>query len=258
MNRNTYKNHLHELQTELSRLQDWVTATGYRAIIVFEGRDAAGKGGAIGALTRNVSPRVFRVNALPVPSDREKTQYYLQRYIARFPAAGEISIFDRSWYNRAGVEFVMGFCTPEERDRFLAMTPTFERTLLEEGIALFKYWLEISPEEQEKRLAARIDNQKKNWKLSRIDLEGRHRWYDYSRARDRMFAATDTDDCPWYIVKSDVKYVARLNLISHLLSQIPYTDVSTVPVALPERSTDNAYDDRATMHGRRYIPDRFG
>jgi polyphosphate kinase 2 len=257
MNRKTYKGHLQSLQVELSRLQDWVTATGYRAVIVFEGRDAAGKGGTISALTENVSPRVFRVNALPAPSDRQKTQLYLQRYIERFPAAGEVIIFDRSWYNRAGVEVVMGFCTPAERDYFLDMIPRFERALIDEGIHLIKYWLEVSSDEQRKRLEARIENEKKNWKLSNIDLEARHRWYDFSRARDLMLDATDTDENPWNIVRADDKRVARLNLISHLLSQIPYKDLDADPIVLPERATENNYDDETAMVGRHYVTNKY-
>ena len=196
MDNDLYKKELKTLQIELSRLQDWVTATGYRAIIVFEGRDAAGKGSTIRTLTENLSKRVFRIHALPAPSDREKTQLYLQRYVQRFPSAGEIAIFDRSWYNRAGVETVMGFCTEEDRQHFFKVVPLFERALQDEGIQLIKYWLEVGPEQQLERLESRIENETKNWKLSALDLEGRRRWYAYSRARDEMFAMTDTDESP--------------------------------------------------------------
>jgi len=238
-------------------MQAWVTQTGYRAIVIFEGRDAAGKGGVIKALSQRVSPRVFRVVALPAPSDREKSQLYIQRYIRHFPAAGEIIIFDRSWYNRAGVEVVMGFCQPEERDGFLKVVPRFERELLSDGINLIKYWLEVSPEEQRKRFEARVSDPAKNWKLSGMDLESRRRWYDYSLARDAMLAATDTEEVPWHIVNNTKKREGRLNCISHLLSMIPYETFETEAVRLPARSKEFEYDDRAPMTGRKYIPNRF-
>ena len=257
MKKKRYEKELRRLQLELTRLQEWVVDTRYKAIVVFEGRDAAGKGGVIKAITERVSPRVFRVVALPAPSDREKTQIYSQRYISQFPAGGEIVIFDRSWYNRAGVETVMGFCTPAERDNFLATTPDFERELISEGVDLFKYWLEVSNEEQEKRFQDRINDPSKNWKLSPMDLESRRRWYDYSLARDAMMDATDTEDAPWHIVNNTEKRLGRLNCISHLLSQVPYQSKAQKSVELPERSTKNAYDDEATMKDRRYVPAIF-
>ena len=257
MNKKTYAEELYRLQIELTYLQDWVKKTGYRAIVVFEGRDAAGKGGVIKAITARVSPRVFHVVALPKPSDRERTQFYLQRYIRHFPAAGEIVIFDRSWYNRAGVETVMGFCTSEQTDRFLKTTPPFEHHLVGNGIQLIKYWLEVSPEEQGKRFADRIDRPEKNWKLSPIDFASRSKWYDYSRARDRMLDATDTEIAPWHIVNNTNKRKGRLNCIAHLLDQIPYEKEPPEPMSLPPRSTEGAYDDKATMKNRKYVPERF-
>jgi len=253
----TYMKALRKLQEELCYLQDWVQATGQRVIIVFEGRDAAGKGGTIKALTERVSPRVFRLVALPAPSDREKTQLYIQRYIAHFPAAGEIVIFDRSWYNRAGVEKVMGFCTEEQHRRFLELCPKVERVFIENGILLIKFWLEVSDEEQERRFKARINDPLRQWKLSAMDLPSRARWYDYSRARDQMLEATDTDISPWHIVRSDDKKRARLNIISHLLSLIPYARVPRPKVRLPARKTKHAYDDEAPMQGRRWIPEKY-
>lgn len=253
MKKSVYKKALAELHKELVVLQEWVKQSGARIVIVFEGRDAAGKGGMIKTITARVSPRVFRVVALPAPSDREKTQLYYQRYITQFPAAGEVVVFDRSWYNRAGVEPVMGFCTPEDTTRFLDVVPRLEHEIQSEGIILLKYWLEVSNEEQEKRFQSRIDDPKKVWKLSPMDLEARRRWYDYSAARDRMLDATDTPHCPWHIVKSDDKEEARLNCISHLLSQIPYEQVERDAVVLPQRDTANAYDDIASMAKRNYI-----
>jgi polyphosphate kinase 2 len=257
MDKKTYANELKKLQVELSHMQDWVKDTGYRAIIVFEGRDAAGKGGVIKAITQRVSPRVFRVVALPAPSDREKTQIYAQRYIQQFPSAGEIVIFDRSWYNRAGVEVVMGFCTTEQRDRFLETCPAFERNLVENDIKLLKYWLEVSPKEQKKRFEDRIEESVKNWKLSPMDLESRSRWYQYSRARDLMFDATDTEECPWSVVNNTDKRKGRLNCIAHLLNQIPYAVDEPVSLALPLRDKEQAYDDQAPMKERTYVPDRY-
>ncbi len=216
-----YAKQLRKLQAELCRLQDWVKHKGLRVIVVFEGRDGAGKGGTIRALTERVSPRVFRLVALPAPSDREKSQMYMQRYMQHFPAAGEVVIFDRSWYNRAGVEYVMGFCTKEQRRRFLELCPEIERYIVEAGIILVKYWLEVGNDEQERRFQARITDPLRQWKLSPVDLPSRTRWYDYSRARDRMLAATDTKVAPWYIVRSDDKKRARLNCISHLLEPDP-------------------------------------
>src|SRR3982751_1050817 len=222
LGRKEYEGELHDLQLELCRLQAWVKHEGKRVIIIFEGRDAAGKGGTIKALTERVSPRVFRVAALPAPSDRQKSQMYMQRYMEHFPAAGEVTIFDRSWYNRAGVEYVMGFCSEEQHRRFLEVCPIFEKFIVANGILLFKYWLEVSSDEQERRFKARMEDPLRQWKLSPMDLPSRARWYDYSRARDMMLQATDTDIAPWYIVRSDDKKRARLNCISHLLRQIPY------------------------------------
>jgi polyphosphate kinase 2 len=257
LKRKEYEKQLRKLQAELCAVQDWVKATGQKIIIVFEGRDAAGKGGTIKAITERVSPRVFKVVALPAPSDREKTQMYIQRYFAHFPAAGEIVIFDRSWYNRAGVEHVMGFCTEEQHRRFLELCPFVEQQIVENGIMLLKYWLEVGDEEQERRFRARIDDPVRQWKLSPMDLPSRERWYDYSRARDEMLKATDTDISPWHIVSSDDKKRARLNLITHLLKQIPYEKLPSKPVKLPKRITKHAYDDEATMVKRRWIPEVY-
>src|SRR5262249_15797225 len=222
MKRKDYEEELHKLQVELCHLQEWVKYKGLRAIIVFEGRDAAGKGGTIKALTERESPRVFRGVALPAPSDREKSQVYLQRYVAHFPAGGEIIIFDRSWYNRAGVEYVMGFCSAEQHKRFLELCPEFEKDIIGAGIMLIKVWLDVGPDEQERRFQGRIDDPLRQWKLSPMDIESFGRWSDYSRARDLMLDATDTKHAPWHIVRSDDKRRARLNCISHILSQIPY------------------------------------
>jgi polyphosphate kinase 2 len=258
MKRKEYEKELRRLHAQLCVLQDWVKAKGERIIIVFEGRDAAGKGGCIRALTERVSPRVFRVVALPAPSDREKTQVYLQRYINHFPAGGEVVIFDRSWYNRAGVERVMGFCTDAQHKRFLRECPVFEKGMIvDSGIHFFKYWLEVGDEEQEKRFQDCIDDPRKQWKLSPIDLPSRERWYEYSRARDEMFAATDQDDTPWHLVNSDDKYAARLNLISHLLESIPYEAQPRSHKILPSRDLSYAYDDDATIADRRWVPTRY-
>ena len=236
ISRKAYEKELRKLQSELCHLQDWVKASGEKIIVVFEGRDAAGKGGTIRALTERVSPRAFRVVALPAPSDREKSQMYVQRYLAHFPAAGEIVIFDRSWYNRAGVEFVMGFCTKEQHKRFLDICPDFERQIVDNGIRLVKYWLEVSNKEQKRRFEARIDDPIRQWKLSTMDLPSRERWYDYSRARDKMLEATDTDFAPWHIVRSDDKKRARLNVLSHFLDLIPYKAPKRDKVKLPSRN----------------------
>jgi polyphosphate kinase 2 len=252
-----YLKELRKLQAEVCHLQDWVKATGARAVVVFEGRDAAGKGGAIRALTERVSPRVFRVVALPAPSDREKSQIYAQRYLTHFPAAGEIVIFDRSWYNRAGVEYVLGFCTKEERDKFLQVCPKFELHVIDSGIKLIKYWLEVDDEEQRRRFEARIDDPLRQWKLSPTDLESRRLWYAYSRARDEMLEATDTDYAPWHLVRSDDKRVARLNLIEHLLKQFPYERIGREKVKMPDRSMELAYDDQATLARYRFIKGRY-
>ena len=236
-----YERALKKLHVELVKLQEWVRHQGLKVCIVFEGRDGAGKGGAIKAITERVSPRVFRVVALPAPTEREKSQMYIQRYITHFPAAGEVVIFDRSWYNRAGVERVMGFCTEEQAQRFLEMAPLVEKTMVESGIVLIKYWLEVSPEEQTRRLEARIEDGRKLWKLSPMDLLSYSRWYDYSRARDAMFAATDTAWAPWYVARSDDKKRARLNIIRHLLGQIPYEEVPREKIKLPKRQKAGDY-----------------
>jgi polyphosphate kinase len=257
MKRKAYEEELERLQAELCKLQDWVKYKGLRVIIVFEGRDAAGKGGTIKAITERVSPRVFRVVALPAPSDREKTQMYVQRYMQHFPAAGEIVIFDRSWYNRAGIEHVMGFCTPKEYRRFLDLCPQIEQYIVEAGIQLIKFWLEVGNKEQERRFEARIEEPLRQWKLSPTDLESRRRWYDYSRARDRMLEVTDTAHAPWYIVRSDNKRRARLNCIAHLLSLIPYGKVPRPKVSVPVCATEHEYDDEAPLRGRRFVPERY-
>jgi polyphosphate kinase len=239
--RKEYERQMRVLHGELVALQEWVKATGAKVCIVFEGRDTAGKGGTIKRITERVSPRVFRVVALPAPTEREKSQMYVQRYIAHFPAAGEVVIFDRSWYNRAGVERVMGFCKPEETDRFLELVPGVEKAMVDSGILLLKYWLEVSPDEQTRRLEGRIRDPRKVWKLSAMDLKSYSRWYDYSRARDAMFAATDTAWAPWYIAHTDNKERGRLNIISHLLSQVPYKPLALQDVTLPKRQRPNGY-----------------
>ena len=236
-----YERELDKLHGELVKLQLWVVAQGLKAVVVFEGRDGAGKGGVIKAITERVSPRVFRVVALPAPSDREKSQMYMQRYVERFPAGGEIVIFDRSWYNRAGVERVMEFSTMDQVKRFLELTPAVEKAIIESGIILIKYWLEVSEEEQTRRLEARIDDPRKIWKLSPMDLKSYSRWYDYSRARDDMFKATDTSWAPWHVVRSDDKRRARLNVISHLLKQIPYGELPRDKPTLPKRQKAHGY-----------------
>jgi len=257
MKRKEYEKKLRKLQTELCLLQDWVKHKGLRVIVVFEGRDAAGKGGTIKAITERVSPRVFRVVALPAPSDREKTQLYVQRYLQHFPAAGEIIIFDRSWYNRAGVEYVMGFCSKDQYRDFTENCPKFESHIVASGIILIKFWLEVGQEEQHSRFEARIEDPLRQWKLSPMDLESYARWYAYSRARDLMLETTDTEDAPWHIVRSDDKRRARLNCISHLLSLIPYKEVHRDKVKLPKRSGKGEYDDRTTLKGRNFVPETF-
>jgi polyphosphate kinase 2 len=257
LKRKKYDKTLRKLQAELCRLQDWVKHKGLRVIVVFEGRDAAGKGGTIRAITERVSPRVFRVVALPAPSDREKSQMYLQRYLPHFPAAGEVVIFDRSWYNRAGVEYVMGFCSKEEHRRFLELCPLIEKFIVDGGIQLIKIWLEVSDEEQKRRFEARIDDPRRQWKLSPMDLPSRERWFDYSRARDMMLKATDTKHAPWYILRSDDKRRARLNCIAHLLRLIPYKKVPREKVKLPKRSVKGAYDDQASLRGRKFVAERY-
>jgi polyphosphate kinase 2 len=257
MKRKTYERELHKLQVQLCHLQDWVKEKGLRVIILFEGRDAAGKGGTIKAITERVSPRIFRVAALPAPSDREKTQLYIQRYIERFPAAGEIVIFDRSWYNRAGVEYVMGFCTEEQHRRFLELCPIVEKFIVDGGITLIKIWLEVGKDEQERRFSARIEDPLRQWKLSPMDIESYGRWYDYSRARDMMLEMTDSQHAPWYIVRSDNKRRARLNCISHILSLIPFKKVPRDKVKLPKRSNKQKYDDQETLKGRNFVAERY-
>jgi polyphosphate kinase len=252
MKRKEYERELRQLHGELVALQEWVKVSGARICIVFEGRDTAGKGGTIKAITERVSPRVFRVVALPAPTAREKSQMYIQRYLRHFPAAGEVTIFDRSWYNRAGVERVMAFCTPEESMRFLELTPAVEREMVHSGMFLIKYWLEVSPEEQTKRLQSRIDDPRKIWKLSPMDLLSYQHWFEYSRARDDMFAATDTEWAPWWVVDSDDKRRARLNVISHLLDRIPYQPLEERDMKLPDRQRADGYRDPAdALH---YIP----
>ncbi len=254
LKRKAYEKELRKLQAELCKLQEWVKHKGLRVIVIFEGRDAAGKGGTIKAITERVSPRVFRLIALPAPSDREKSQIYFQRYLPHFPAAGEVVIFDRSWYNRAGVEYVMGFCTRKQHERFLELCPEIEKHIVDNGILLVKIWLEVSDDEQKRRFEARITDPLRQWKLSPMDLPSRSRWYDYSKARDLMLEATDTKHEPWYILLSDDKRRARLNCISHLLSLIPYKDVPREKVELPKRSMKGAYDDQASLKGRKFVP----
>jgi polyphosphate kinase 2 len=257
LNNKEYMRELRKLQAELCYLQEWVKHRGLRVIILFEGRDAAGKGGVIRAVTERVSPRVFRVVALPAPSDREKSQMYMQRYMAHFPAAGEIVIFDRSWYNRAGVEHVMGFCSKEQHARFLELCPEIERYIIEGGNQLIKIWLDSSDEEQKRRFEARMDDPIRQWKLSPMDLPSRARWFEYSRARDLMLDATDTEHAPWHILRSDDKKRARLNCIHHVLGLIPYKKLPREKVTLPERSMKHAYDDEATLKGRKFVLEKY-
>ncbi|MBO4223111.1 polyphosphate kinase 2 [Bradyrhizobium neotropicale] len=257
MKRKIYEKELEKLQVELCHLQEWVKANQARVIILFEGRDAAGKGGTIKAITEKVSPRVFRVVALPAPSDREKTQMFIQRYMQHFPAAGEIVIFDRSWYNRAGVEYVMGFCTPADHKRFLALCPAMEQHIIETGIILIKLWLEVGMEEQERRFRARIDDPLRQWKLSPMDTESYRRWYDYSRARDLMFKATSSKHAPWHIIRSDDKRRARLNCISQVLDLIPYKRIRRNKVKLPKRSTKGRYNDQTALRGMTFVDERY-
>lgn len=257
MKRKDYEAELRKLQVQLCHLQEWIKDTKYRGIVVFEGRDAAGKGGTIKAITERVSPRVFRVVALPTPSERQKSQLFLQRYIEHFPAAGEIVIFDRSWYNRAGVERVMGFSTKQQVKRFLETCPEIENYILEGGIQLIKFWLEVGMEEQERRFRARVEDPLRQWKLSPMDIDSYDRWYEYSKARDQMLDATDTNAAPWHLVRTDDKRRGRLNLITHLLTLIPYEKIEKDEVKLPKRSHKNAYDDQATLAGRRFVPVHF-
>jgi polyphosphate kinase 2 len=257
MKRDEYEKELRKLQVRLCHLQDWVKEAGLRVVILFEGRDGAGKGGTIRALTERLSPRTFRVVALPAPSDREKAQVYLQRYLQHFPARGEVVIFDRSWYNRAGVEHVMGFCTDKQHKRFLELIPQLETFLVDGGTMLIKIWMEVSNQEQKRRFEARIEDPVRQWKLSPMDLPSRTKWYEYSRARDLMLKHTDTRKAPWTIVPSDDKRTARLNTIAHILDAIPYKKVSHKKVRLPNRSTKHAYDDAASIKGRRFVKARY-
>jgi polyphosphate kinase 2 len=255
LKRKEYERELARLHVEFVKLQQWVVNKGLKVCIVFEGRDGAGKGGTIKAMTERVSPRIFRVVALPAPTEREKSQMYAQRYVPHLPAAGEVVIFDRSWYNRAGVERVLGFCTEEQAKRFLEVIPGFEKAIVESGGLLLKYWLEVSPDEQARRLEARIDDGRKTWKLSDMDLKSYSRWYDYSRARDEMFLATDTSWAPWYVLHSDNKRRARLNALTHILSKIPYEELPRAKVQLPRRQ--KAGDYKAPDYALRVIPEVF-
>jgi polyphosphate kinase len=257
MKRKAYERELGKLQVGLCHLQEWVKEKKLRVIILFEGRDAAGKGGTIKAITEKVSPRVFRVVALPAPSDREKTQMFVQRYMQHFPAGGEIVIFDRSWYNRAGVEYVMGFCSPDEHRRFLELCPQIEKYIVDAGIILIKLWLEVGMEEQERRFTARIDDPLRQWKLSPMDTESYQRWYDYSRARDLMLKATNSKHAPWTIVRSDDKRRARLNCIAHLLETIPFRKISREKVQLPRRSDKGRYNDQKGLRGLKFVTARY-
>ncbi len=252
-----YEKELFKLQIELCKLQEWVKETGTRAIVIFEGRDAAGKGGVLKRITELVNPRVFRLTALPAPSSREKTQFYAQRYMAHFPAAGEIVLFDRSWYNRPGVERVLGFCTEDEVENFFTAVPIFENMVVASGIRLIKYWFEVGFEEQQRRFVGRMTNPTKHWKLSPTDLESQRLWYEYSRARDEMFARTNTGVAPWHIVPSDNKKRARLNCISHLLSQFPYETIPFEVPEIPKRETKREYDDTASLAGHNFVPQKY-
>jgi polyphosphate kinase 2 len=255
MKNKEYEEHVKKLQGELVKLQLWVQDKGLRIVVVFEGRDTAGKGGAIKAITERVSPRVFRIVALPAPTEREKSQLYIQRYLTHFPAAGEVILFDRSWYNRAGVERVMGFCTEKEAERFLQLCPVWERGVVNSGITLVKYWLEVSEEEQQRRFESRIDDPRKTWKLSPMDVKAASRWYDYSRARDDMLLATDTQFAPWYIVNSNDQRRARLNCISHFLSLIPYKDIKREKIKFGKRQKRKGYVDPDRTY--RHVPERY-
>ncbi|EGD53710.1 polyphosphate kinase 2 [Gordonia neofelifaecis] len=253
--KDVYESELFRLQTELVSLQEWVRATGARVVVIFEGRDAAGKGGAIKRITQFLSPRICRVAALPAPTDREKGQWYYQRYVAQLPAPGEIVLFDRSWYNRAGVEKVMGFCTPEEHTRFLRQTPIFEQMLIDDGIMLRKYWFSVSNEEQLRRFRARRDDPVRQWKLSPMDLESVYRWEDYSRAKDEMMVHTDTSNSPWFVVESDHKRHARLNMISHLLSTIDFEEIERPQVKLPKKPIESGSYHRPPRSLSKFVPD---
>ncbi len=252
-----YESKMHDLQIELVKLQEWIKAKGKKVVVIFEGRDAAGKGGVIKRITERLNPRVVRVVALGVPTEKEKTQWYFQRYVPHLPAAGEMVLFDRSWYNRAGVERVMGFCTDDEYWEFLRACPYFERMLIRAGITIIKYWFSVSEEEQEKRFQARIADPTKRWKLSPMDLKSREKWVEYSKAKDEMFSYTDTKISPWYVVNADDKKRARINTIHHLLSLIPYEDLTPPPIDLPERAPEKGYV-RPPMQEQTFVPDVFG
>ncbi len=256
MKEKEYQHELRRLHGELVAMQEWIKKTGAKVCIVFEGRDTAGKGGTIKAITERVSPRTFRVVALSAPTDREKSQMYIQRYIPHLPGAGDVVIFDRSWYNRAGVERVLGFCTPEQSDQFLRQVPEVERAIVESGVILVKYWLEVSADEQTRRLESRINDPRKYWKLSDMDLKSYSRWYDYSRARDEMFRTTDTAWAPWFVANTDDKKRGRLNVITHLLSQVPYKPLAHREVALPKRQKSDGYHEPALTVRR--IPTPYG
>jgi len=251
-----YRRELSALQVELAKLQEWVRDAGLRVVVLFEGRDAAGKGGAIKTISLGLNPRICRVVALGTPTEREKTQWYFQRYVAELPAAGEIVLFDRSWYNRAGVERVMGFCTDDEYREFLRSVPEFERMLVRSGVRLIKYWFSVSDAEQERRFQSRMDDPTKRWKLSPMDLESRARWVEYSKAKDAMFAATDIKQAPWYVVNADDKKRARLNVIHHLLSLVPYEDLTPTPITLPPRGDEAGYV-RPPMADQSFIPEIY-
>lgn len=251
-----YEKELRKLQIELVKLQEWVKQEGLKVIVLFEGRDAAGKGGTIKRITQSLNPRICRVVALGTPTEREKTQWYFQRYVPHLPAAGEMVLFDRSWYNRAGVERVMGFCTEDEYNEFMRSCPEFERMLIRSGIILIKYWFSVSDKEQEARFQARIDDPTKRWKLSPMDMKSREKWVDYSMAKDKMFAITDTKQCPWFVVPSDDKKRARLNCISHLLSKISYQDLTPKPIKLPPRQDDTKYV-RPPMMDQTFVPQKY-
>jgi len=256
LTRKAYEAELLRLQAELVTVQEWVKAEGQRLVIVFEGRDAAGKGGTIKRITQYLSPRVARIEALPAPTERERSQWYFQRYIERLPSAGEIVLFDRSWYNRAGVETVMGFCTPAEHRRFLHQCPIFERLLVEDGILLRKYWFSVSDEEQQRRFLGRLEDPMRHWKLSPMDLESITRWEGYSRAKDEMMVHTDIPEAPWYVVESDVKRRARLNMMAHLLSTLPYSEVPAPALELPPRPRSKGYERTPREHST-YVPDHY-
>jgi polyphosphate kinase 2 len=252
----TYTKELFKLQLELVKLQEWIKHKGLKVVVIFEGRDAAGKGGVIKRITQHLNPRICRVVALPAPTEREKTQWYFQRYVPHLPAAGEMVLFDRSWYNRAGVEKVMGFCTDEEYQEFLRSCPEFERMLVRSGIILIKYWFSVSDEEQERRFQSRLEEPHKRWKLSPMDLESRSRWLEYSRAKDEMFAHTDIKQAPWFVVNSDIKKHARLNCIAHLLSMIPYEDLTPEPIELPHRNDSTGYI-RPPITDQTFVPELY-